>query len=701
MPNHPQPKLSLAPLKTPAWIAELTKKRRSNSTSVIIVESADDGRVREFIDWHKNRCATCGKATNPVVEDTATGQALYATCQDEACGRKQAGHLVMVDFTESIQLAGAGGKRTTKVYPEHLVVLTPFAGLRALVADAEKRLVEEPIRNQYWEGGDEAMPIRLIDEQLRLVYGRLKNGIPPTPAMEAAEAQRKAAEAKKKGARRGDDDEEKEEVPDPMRERRTVVVIRWPYNREDERHDAAAHLSEAILDLATDDLVLNKTKSTIVVFLEDRASLKPSAVGAAHVLTPPRSTATERARIIERSIAAYNAYARVLMLRSIEATPAQVAHLAEILGGLNLDQTHMVISECLQTRNALDVGFLSSSKAANLSNASQVKLAEKPPFGFDAIGGYEYLKAAIRRRVILPTRHPNVVTYYGGSYKPSRGILLVGPPGTGKSRFGNATAHELDLGIVELQPDTFLDKFVGESEKRTRQVLNLIRAAEPIVVWLDEVEALLKHRGKTMSTDGGVGRNVLGMLLAGLDDPRHDRRSIWIMATNRIRDVDPAILRPGRIDDVFYVGYPDELAREAIFRVHLYLCNKPPLEANIDLKELASRTPMWSGAEIEDAVRGAIRAAGEEYIEKNQPVAVGMRHLLAALRRDIDPHARIKEETALLAEVAPYVSDKEHLLAYAEGLRALKARLPEPMSEASPTREPRPDWLGNPTPAAG
>lgn len=647
------------PAKTPDWIRELNDKRRSNTSSIVLVETPDQGRERELFDWHTNRCLKCGKATEPYVEALEDGrEAIKARCTK--CKGTQAGHLILPERFHSIPDAGKSGRQKVHVYPERLVTLTPFQGLRRFTPDSEGYVHEEPIpQSGGYEQEEAARPITITDMDLRCLYRFIAGS--------------------------------EEARPDELaRVNRTLVVIRWPYNREDERLGSVAHLSDAILDLALHQRVLNETRSTVVIFVADRSLLKPEAINAANIVTPEPSSPLERARIIQKAIQDFNDKAHLDGLDRLSATDEDVFHIAEVLGGLNLDQTSMAICECLNSRMKIDMGFLSSAKASIISKAGQLRFEEKPSLTFEDIGGYAEVKDEIQRSAINPLRHAHAVGYYNGAYKPSKGILLVGPPGTGKSLIARAVANALDLSVAEITPDMFRHSLVGESEKRTRQIWGTIKAAEPVVVWMDEVEAMLPDRGRSPNLDSGVGRNIMSTTLAYMDDPKRDRRSIFVMATNRPQDIDPAILRPGRTDNIIYVGYPDEAARIQVFEVVLKRHLRVPLAADVDTTQLAGHTLLWSNAEIADACRNAVRRAAEEYIATGTPTPVGQAHLSASLSRDINPEKRIEEQLALLAQIEPYVQDKAYLQRVKEGLRVMMAKAKQRVTSTDPRPQPVP-----------
>jgi len=221
----------------------------------------------------------------------------------------------------------------------------------------------------------------------------------------------------------------------------------------------------------------------------------------------------------------------------------------------------------------------------------------QPSRGFESVGGYDYLKQYISNRVIKVLRNPEIAARYGLGVP--KGILLYGPPGTGKTWLAKALSKEVGLPMVIIDPSTFLRGIVGETEARVKQVTQIIESLAPIIVFIDEFDQLTLSRQAVMSTDSGVSRRMTNMLLSWLGD--ENRKSFIVGATNFVQDVDPAFLRPGRLDEVIPVLLPDIKARFEILKVHTSIIRKVPLN-NVDLNEVAKKTYMWTGAELEKLV---------------------------------------------------------------------------------------------------
>ena len=215
-----------------------------------------------------------------------------------------------------------------------------------------------------------------------------------------------------------------------------------------------------------------------------------------------------------------------------------------------------------------------------------------PDVSWDRVGGLQDVKQTLTEAVEWPLRYPEL--YARAGMHPPKGLLIFGPPGCGKTLVAKAVANESQANFISVKGPALLSKYVGESEQGIREVFHKARQAAPCIIFFDEIDALFPVRGQG-AQDSGVTQRVLSQFLAELDGIEELKGVFILGATNRKDILDPAMLRPGRFDELVEVPLPDETSREAIFAVHMH--NKP-MHADISLATLAASSQGLSGAEI-------------------------------------------------------------------------------------------------------
>jgi transitional endoplasmic reticulum ATPase len=264
------------------------------------------------------------------------------------------------------------------------------------------------------------------------------------------------------------------------------------------------------------------------------------------------------------------------------------------------------LSELRVTRADFDAAM-----AAVEPSAMREYVAEQPTKGFESVGGLQDVKDSLERAVTWPLTYAPL--FQAANTDPPSGVLLHGPPGTGKTLLARAIAAESGVNFIRVAGPELLDRYVGESEKSVREVFERGRQAAPAIVFFDEIDAIAADRDN-QSSDSGVTDRVVSQLLTELDNAADNPNLMVLAATNRRYALDPALLRPGRLEQHVEVPAPDHAARRAIFEVHT---DGKPLGDGVDLDQLAASTKGYSGADIaavcREATVMAIREVADRY----------------------------------------------------------------------------------------
>ena len=257
--------------------------------------------------------------------------------------------------------------------------------------------------------------------------------------------------------------------------------------------------------------------------------------------------------------------------------------------------------------------FLAALKRVQPSAMREV-MVQVPNVGWDDVGGLGEAQEKLREGVELPLRNPEAFHRLG--IRPAKGFLLYGPPGTGKTLLAKAVAKEAEANFISIKSSDLLSKWYGESEQQISRLFARARQVAPCVVFIDEIDSLVPARGSGAG-EPQVTARVVNTLLAEMDGMEELQSVILIGATNRPALVDPALLRPGRFDELVYVGTPDEKGREHILKIHT---SKMPLAKDVDLAKIAAQTDRFTGADLEDVTRRAGLAAIRKHGEKAKTV---------------------------------------------------------------------------------
>jgi proteasome regulatory subunit len=216
-----------------------------------------------------------------------------------------------------------------------------------------------------------------------------------------------------------------------------------------------------------------------------------------------------------------------------------------------------------------------------------------PDVSYSDVGGLEEQIQEVRETVELPLKKPELFKKVG--IDPPKGILLHGPPGTGKTLLAKAVAHETQTTFIRIIGSELVQKFIGEGARYVREVFNLARQKAPAILFIDELDAIAAVRMEDATSGDREVQRTLMQLLSELDgfDTRGDIK--FIGATNRIDILDPALLRPGRFDRIIEFPLPNEVSREAIFKIHVRKLN---VDKDFDLDKIVQMTDGTTGADI-------------------------------------------------------------------------------------------------------
>ncbi len=233
-------------------------------------------------------------------------------------------------------------------------------------------------------------------------------------------------------------------------------------------------------------------------------------------------------------------------------------------------------------------------------SAMREVMVERPSVGWDDVGGLEQVKAQLKEAIEWPLKHPDSFKKVG--ILPPKGILLYGPPGTGKTLLAKAVANETESNFIAIKGPEIYNKFVGESEKRLREIFDKARQVSPSIIFIDELDSVASSRSTYEGNN--ASEQVVNQLLTELDGIEPLKNVVVIGATNRIDKIDPAILRTGRFDNIVFVPPPTAESRRAILNVYI---KRMPVEGGKDelLEYLTGRTEGFVGSDLERLTKEA------------------------------------------------------------------------------------------------
>ena len=248
-------------------------------------------------------------------------------------------------------------------------------------------------------------------------------------------------------------------------------------------------------------------------------------------------------------------------------------------------------------------------------------MIQVPDVSWDDIGGLGEVRETMKESIELPLKNPDAFRRLG--IRPAKGFLLYGPPGTGKTLLAKAVAREAEANFISTKSSDLLSKWYGESEQQVARLFRRARQVAPTVVFIDEIDSLAPTRGGGLG-EPAVTERVVNTILSEMDGLEELQGVVVIGATNRPNLVDPALLRPGRFDELIYVPVPDRDARRSILGIRT---KDMPLSEDVSLDGIAERTGRYTGADLEDVVRRAglhaLRKENEEVTGADFDAALG------------------------------------------------------------------------------
>jgi transitional endoplasmic reticulum ATPase len=289
---------------------------------------------------------------------------------------------------------------------------------------------------------------------------------------------------------------------------------------------------------------------------------------------------------------------------------AAMRSLRNVLPEINLEESKIPI-ETLNKIKITSQDFENALKEVQPSALREVYV-QRPNVNWTDIGGLEAVKDELKEAIEWPMKHPDL--FSEADIIPPKGLLLFGPPGTGKTMIAKAVATNSEANFISIKGPELLSKWVGESEKGIREVFRKARQASPCVVFFDELDSVAPRRS-TGGGDSHVSERIVSQLLTEMDGLEDLKGVVVIGATNRPDIIDEALLRPGRFDRLLEIPLPNNDAIKEILKIHI---TKKPVDKSVDLDKLVELTKGYSGADTAALVNAAAMSAIKEYIATNR-----------------------------------------------------------------------------------
>lgn len=368
-----------------------------------------------------------------------------------------------------------------------------------------------------------------------------------------------------------------------------------------------------------------------LVLVDHSDALPPVVAARAAKFVPSLPDEHEIESLIRNTVRQLNEQRRI----EVHLNREELSAVVQNLQGLSRRQAEQVIRDvvCVDCRlDGSDIGRMMAHKRKVIAGDGLLDFVQSP-VNLDQIGGLNRLKAWLDLR-----KRCSGAEAMAFGITPPRGILLLGIQGAGKSLAAKAVATAWRRPLLRLDAGALYDRYIGESERRLRDALQLAERMAPVVLWIDEIEKGFASAA-SLSTDGGLSKRMFGSLLTWMQE--HTAPVFLVATANDIEALPPELLRKGRFDEIFFVGLPGLEARTQIISVHLSKRHRDPRQ--FDIAAIADATNGYSGAEIEQAIIAGLPEAFAAHDELNTshilqavhnspPLSVTMAERLQALQ---------------------------------------------------------------------